>query len=1528
MDQSDIYIILDLRGLVLHSYHSGTDPDAPAKNVHTPGYTLNNFIDRYLLPITKLAPLNHIIAVNDAGSIYRTNLNAEYKANRKKVQQDPEVKIAQDVAKQAIRNLLHSLGIPQCHVPGTEADDVIAYLAQKLPGQKLIYTVDGDLVALASPNTAVFLKGEPATQYAYKYDKTVDGVKQKRTIMVAPQYVTLFKSIVGDSSDNIPGVKGMGPAIWDTMIDEFGYDGLDELISLVESEDFGKLRRIADSQKHPILLKLAENMSQWRNSYLLAKLRPELVNARQGDSFTRIKWEKRLPSAERLRKLEESANAPWLTMTLGHLLPKQYLITAQDWDDTVIPEAKRLFNESRFISLDWETWAPEHEPFKLAGKGKYVDMLSSKITGAGIACGENLEHNFYFQFEHADEENNIPKNHLLEIIDAIPADKPIVAQNCLPGDVEVLTPQGWKDLRTITVSDQVMQWDPRSGQLSFTEPSAKIETTSSVLLSWEGASHSCSYTPEHRMYCREWGEGDWVVKTADKVSQYHPNGLCLPTSGEYKATSIFSVTEVRLIEAVRADGSFSKSGVRFTFKKQRKIDRLLGLIRDLDLQYSSNEATSRHGETVIRIHACALVSRIIEFLGENKGYTIPGVLQLSANEYKAIIDEAQHWDGFETSASSCEVNTIDKETADAFQVMAHAAGYRCTVKWRKNTKGLGHAAAKDIARVRITRKSKTRIGNRPTTIHGDFDVFCVSVPTGAFLIRSKGVILVTGNCVFERSVLLAELNKDLPNLRDTKIMHSHVDESLPSGLKEMSKIYLNYNQTKYDEVVASGMTMRDYTGSHVFSYGVDDVKCTGHLYDLFRIILILEGTWDFVRENEFAAIYQLSDAFLAGVEIDYDEVERQREEDQLTFDTNMLKIRELLDANVNEDTIVEGATNWMNEELIPFEVAEAKYVIKLLTDTVKKPNAVDLIKRDKLLNEWVGESAATGITLDEYKLTVEEEVLTRTRFARGNDKNVTMWDKALAAATYKPFRTWQKPATFQFSLGKLNQLAEFFGLPNWPADITGEDAELRAAASRAYEVILPEDMTTRQMHYVNMVLETAMTPKAKRSKSEAYKFLKETYVENFEGSWEKEGTELSLDSPKQMQELLYAMLGLPIRIRAFEPSKGRAVMSLDGAAQTNKDAIATAIAFGDATGWRKEVLELMTTAKAALTRIKFFYTKFPLWRHPIDGLIHPQFNSTGTETRRPSGSSPNLLQLSKKGEGVKVRRCIVPNSKLGHDLVGSIDWRAQELRVLASLSQDPTMVACYIGDNLLDLHSVTAAYMMGLGYEEFMTQMTGNDPKLAKLAADVRKSAKNVNFGSVYGIGGAKLARQLLVSPEEAKAFLDAKKAAYPGVEEWKADVKASLHATGIVKTQFGTIKHIYDKLLSKDEGLVGYYERAAVNQTIQGVCADYLKKVLRDLWVMRTFQRHGASLIAPIYDEVVFSFHHSVAVPLYMELCNTMRQGIPGLMIPMTVAPALGLNFGDQIEILADDDNDLTEEKILKAIDKAFGRNDQKEAA
>ena len=147
--------------------------------------------------------------------------------------------------------------------------------------------------------------------------------------------------------------------------------------------------------------------------------------------------------------------------------------------------------------------------------------------------------------------------------------------------------------------------------------------------------------------------------------------------------------------------------------------------------------------------------------------------------------------------------------------------------------------------------------------------------------------------------------------------------------------------------------------------------------------------------------------------------------------------------------------------------------------------------------------------------------------------------------------------------------------------------------------------------------------------------------------------------------------------------------------------------------------------------------------------------------------------------------------------------------------------------------------------------------------------------------------------------------------------------AKGCVATAFGNRRHVHDQILHKDDGMRGHVERQVVNYLIQGVCADNLKRTLTEIRKQGLFKKHNATLIAPIYDELAFSCHHSQAADLILAVHKIMTRDIPGMAVPMLAEPSLGVNFGDQIEI----GPFPTKELVENAVDEALGRSMKKAA-
>lgn len=1181
----DSYVLLDIRGLVLRSLHAGTDRDAvtdslTGRPVNTAGHAIERLVNDYLVPAFRTHRAKQIIAVWDGGNAYREVFYPEYKAHRKKREQSPELKAAIEETIKAAKLLLRYLGVVQVVVPSVEADDTIAWLAGKLQAC-LIHSVDRDLIQLC--------QGRVATCIGHQWVESLT----EGDIEIPAHRVALYKSLVGDTSDGYKGVPGFGPAKWKQLVEQYGDDGLQELQNMLDTDGFGLLQQLAESGSEPLLAMLYSSLRDWRVSWELARLHPELINQKttvktSGKGTTLYltpKWSAGFPQTDKLAALLQNLGSAHLGPTLAPFVAgKPFILDAtlvQD-EEEVLAELAQAFAESPFVSIDWETSAPVNEAFTQAARGReVVDMLSSRITGAGFTFGKHLEHTFYASFDHADTAN-LPIEFLPRLIDAIPDHLPKVAQNFL----------------------------------------------------------------------------------------------------------------------------------------------------------------------------------------------------------------------------------------------------------------------------------------------------------------------------FERTVYKNQFGRELTNLHDTKVMGSHVNEQEPNGLKDMSLRVLGYKQLHYGDVIEKGKAMRDYSAAHVLEYGADDPLTTAHLYDFFRLQMRLEGTWEFCRDNEFPPIYLLSDAYLAGVNIDWQELERLRAEDQKIYDTSMARLRELIKTHQTPEWLRAGVENLL---AIERELIDAKFA--------KAVKAGELTEQEA--NEKVADAVAT------LAAKIEDRV------------------------RYADYQTVDTPIDFTLTPAKLSALFQALGLPpikdtnlgtltTWASDcmalqpvgLAGRVVELVAEDYRSIRAKADTESTRRLVQIGQQILAESAPPE-KRTKNV--------------------GSELSLSSPRQMLALLHGMLCLPLRIRNFDVNEERESLDLEGAPQANEDAILTAMAMDAPEGtWQREALECILAAKKADTRRKNFYTTYPLWGRSVDGKVHPQINSCGTETRRMSGNSPNLMQLPKRGDGIKFRNVILPCD--GHDLIVSIDWAGEELRVGAGLSRDVEMLSCYIDRNVLeslpdwmtrqlgpgyverfknselrDIHSLTAAGIAGLPYDTFEAIRHDETHPDAKRMKKIRGDAKGVNFLSQYGGGPTKLARKLICDPETAKDYLKAKKELYAGYEAWRAATIEQLHRQGYLATLYGSRRHLFDKLLTADEGMRGYLERSALNSLIQGLCADYLKVVLTQLWQRQTFQRHDAMFLAPIHDELVFSCHSSQAVSLILEVHKVMTMGIPGLPCPLWAEPSLGPNFGTQYEI----GPHPTESAIHNAIGKAIAHQE-----
>lgn len=408
----------------------------------------------------------------------------------------------------------------------------------------------------------------------------------------------------------------------------------------------------------------------------------------------------------------------------------------------------------------------------------------------------------------------------------------------------------------------------------------------------------------------------------------------------------------------------------------------------------------------------------------------------------------------------------------------------------------------------------------------------------------------------------------------------------------------------------------------------------------------------------------------------------------------------------------------------------------------------------------------------------------------------------------------------------------------------------------------------------------------------------------------KTGDELNMNSPVQMQAMLYGKMGLPLRRRSkVQDKSSRAEKGLEGSPATGLKAVAAAFVHDvtDPNDWRSEALMNYREVSLLQQEESLYYKKYPLLTYP-DGRIHPQFINCGTSTRRPTGSMPNDLQVSKKNDA-KIRKCYPAGE--GRAYV-SVDFSNQEVVITACESKDPVMLAAFSETPRRDIHSVTASGFAHLlfpilggdriqpvDYTTFREMLHSEDEKVAKITKEIRnKHGKGTNFLIAYGGSFSTLAENLLIPKELAKELMDQTFALYQRLQPWQQEVCEKARRLGYVETPYGSRRHANKDLWSHEDGLRKRQERQLINFTIQGTAADLLKVVKQDIKNRDMVNRYKMEAVKYIYDEVSASVPLDRVVDYCHEIVEVMEIAPPGHPIAMQTEISIGHTWGDVREV------------------------------
>lgn len=353
------------------------------------------------------------------------------------------------------------------------------------------------------------------------------------------------------------------------------------------------------------------------------------------------------------------------------------------------------------------------------------------------------------------------------------------------------------------------------------------------------------------------------------------------------------------------------------------------------------------------------------------------------------------------------------------------------------------------------------------------------------------------------------------------------------------------------------------------------------------------------------------------------------------------------------------------------------------------------------------------------------------------------------------------------------------------------------------------------------------------------------------------GMEFNINSPKQLGEVLFDKLNLPVLKKTRKTggySTDQAV--LEELAQTYE--------------LPKLILEYRQVSKLKST----YVDALPALIHPRTGRIHTSFNQTGTATGRLSSSDPNLQNIPIRSElGRLIRAAFVPEK--GNMLLAA-DYSQVELRVLAHLSEDEVLVSAFKAGE--DIHDRTAR-------EVFSAAELEN-------RAECRRRAKVINFGIIYGLSSFGLAQTLGISREEAQAFIDAYFKRYSGVRTWLDRTIEEARHQEAVRTLFGRIRQIPD-INSRDANLRHFAERTAVNSPIQGTAADIIKIAMIHVHNALRDENLSGKILLQVHDELVLEVPESEVEKTRIILQKEMEEAVE-LRVPLKVDLNVAGNWMD----------------------------------
>lgn len=369
--------------------------------------------------------------------------------------------------------------------------------------------------------------------------------------------------------------------------------------------------------------------------------------------------------------------------------------------------------------------------------------------------------------------------------------------------------------------------------------------------------------------------------------------------------------------------------------------------------------------------------------------------------------------------------------------------------------------------------------------------------------------------------------------------------------------------------------------------------------------------------------------------------------------------------------------------------------------------------------------------------------------------------------------------------------------------------------------------------------------------------LEQKLAEIEQQAYEVAGAPFNLGSPKQIREIFFDKLGLPVLRKTPKGEPSTAEEVLEELAQQEFE------------------LPRLILDHRGLSKLKSTYTdKLPLEINPHTGRVHTSYHQAVASTGRLSSSNPNLQNIPiRSAEGRRIREAFIPAE--GHTML-ALDYSQIELRIMAHLSADAGLVQAFAEGR--DIHRATAAEVFGLALDEVQSEQ--------------RRAAKAINFGLIYGMSAFGLARQLGIERGEAQQYVDLYFARYPGVKDYMDSTRQRAAEQGYVETVFGRRLYL-PEINARNAQRRQYAERTAINAPMQGTAADIIKRAMLavDGWISE--QQAPVKMLMQVHDELVFEVENAALESVSAEIANLMNHAAE-LDVPLLVEAGQGANWNE----------------------------------